>query len=351
MKKINIIVGIVLLALVAFFIKVGLTKSDDKEKKSKDKSERKVDAYILSPSLLTSEISVTGSLVAYDEVDLKNEVSGRVVFINLPEGKYVAKGTLLVKLFDDDLQATLRKLESQLAIQQKIYNRQTQLVKVNGLSENDYDQTLLELNTLKADIAEEKALIRKTEVRAPFNGTIGLRKISIGDVVSSSTSLATIRTDQKLKLDFYVPEKYSYVISMGMNVDFTMYENGSPFTAKVIATEHGIEDATRNLKVRALVTSNSKELVPGAYANVTLMLGENSQALMVPTQSIIPDQENKKVIVAKNGKAHFVNIKTGVRKASKVEVVEGLAAGDTIMTSGLLFLKEDSKLSYLSVTK
>ncbi len=351
MKKINIIIAVVLVLLTAFFIKVGFSKPVEKEKESKKKKEKKVDAFVVTPTLLTLEITVTGSLVAYDEVDLKNEVSGRVVAINLPEGKEVKKGTLLVKLFDDDLRATLKKLQSQLAIQQRIYNRQTELLKVNGISENDYEQTQLQLSSIKSEIAEQEALIRKTEVRAPFDGTIGLRNVSVGAVVSSSTQLATIRTNQKLKLDFFVPEKYSSIISVGMNIDFTMYENAKPFTAKVIATEHGIDNTTRNLKVRALVTSNSKELVPGAFANVNLKLGENTQALMIPTQAIIPDEENKKVIVAHHGKAHFVNIKTGIRKTSKIEVVEGLEAGDTIMTSGILFLKEGAKLSYSSVTK
>jgi membrane fusion protein (multidrug efflux system) len=352
MKKTNILVAIVLVLLTAFFLKVGLTKPKEKEGRgAKGKGNPKVDAFIVSSSLLTSEITVTGSLAAYDEVDLKNEIAGRVVMVNLPEGKFVRKGTLLIKLYDDDLQAALRKQESQLAIQKRIGERQSQLLKVNGISENDYEQTLLQINSIKADIAGEKALIRKTEVRAPFDGTIGLRNISVGAFVSASTLLATIRTNQKIKLDFFVPEKYSSAIHVGMGVNFTMYNDNKPYNAQVIATEHGIDTNTRNLKVRAIITTSSKELVPGAFANVDLKLGENAKALMIPTQAIIPDQENKKVIVAKRGKAHFVNIKTGIRKSSKIEVTEGLAVGDTLVTSGLLFLKEGAKLSYSSINR
>ncbi|MBP1618857.1 MAG: efflux transporter, family, subunit [Bacteroidetes bacterium] len=352
MKRTNIIVAAVLLLLTAFFLKVGFTKPKEKEGKgAKGKGQPKVDAFIATPSLLVSEITVTGSLAAYDEVDLKNEVAGRVVMVNLPEGKFVRKGTLLIKLYDDDLQAALRKQESQLAIQKRISERQAQLLEVNGISENDYEQTLLQISSIKADIAGEKALIRKTEVRAPFDGTIGLKNISVGAFVSASTLLATIRTNQKIKLDFYVPEKYSPAINVGMGINFTMYNDNKSYNAKVMATEHGIDSNTRNLKVRAIITTPSKELVPGAFANVNLKLGENAKALMIPTQAIIPDQENKKVIVANQGKAHFVNVKTGIRQSSKIEVTEGLAAGDTIMTSGLLFLKEGSKLSYSSINR
>ncbi|OJU46575.1 MAG: hypothetical protein BGN96_06400 [Bacteroidales bacterium 45-6] len=346
------IIAVLLLLLTAFFLKVGFTKPKEKEGKGgKGKGHPKVDAFVVSPSLVASDITVTGSLAAYDEVDLKNEVAGRVVMVNLPEGRFVRKGTLLIKLYDDDLQAALKKQEAQLAIQKRIGDRQSQLLKVNGISENDYEQTLLQINSIKADIAGEKALIRKTEVRAPFDGTIGLKYISEGAFVSASTLLATIRTNQKIKLDFYVPEKYSPVISVGMGVNFTMYNASKVYNAKVIATEHGIDSNTRNLKVRAVVVTASEELVPGAFANVNLQLGENAKALMIPTQAIIPDQENKKVIVARHGKAHFVNISTGIRKSSKIEVTEGLSAGDTIVTSGLLFLKENSKLSYSSINK
>ncbi len=349
--KTNILIAAILLLLAAFFLYVGLTSSKDKKQDAKEKVEKKVDAFVVNPSLLISEITVTGSLLAYDEVDLKNEVAGRVVKVNLPEGKFVKKGTLLVKLYDDDLQATMEKLQSQLAIQKRIYKRQTELIKVNGISQNDYEQTLLQVNTIKANIAEEKALIRKMEVRAPFDGTIGLRNISIGAVVSSSTLLATIRTSSKLKLDFYVPEKYGSEITPGMNVKFTMYNEEKLYDAKVIATERGIDNTTRNLKVRAVITMSSKELIPGAFANVQLRLGENPHALMIPTQAIIPQEGDKSVIVARKGKAHFVTIKTGIRKSSKIEVTEGLEPGDTVITSGILFLKEKSKLSYTNITK
>lgn len=350
-KKSTLWIAIILILLVAFFLKLGFSKSTDKSSKKdpKEKKQKKVEAYVVKPSLLITEISVSGSLMAYETVDLKNEVAGRVVMINLPEGKFVRKGALLVKLFDDDLQATLKKLQSQLAIQQQVYNRQSELVKVNGITQNDYDQTGLQLNSLKADIEVEKTMIRKTEVRAPFDGVIGLRSISIGAIITPSTQLATIRTENKIKIDFSVPEKYSSAIKTGMKVKFTMSNNQKAYDATVIATEEGIDTSTRNLKVRAIVNGQSKDFISGAFANVTLRLNENKNALLIPTQSIIPQEDNKTVIVAREGKAHFVTIKTGIRQASNIEIVDGLQAGDSIVTSGLQFLKEGNKLIFSSV--
>src|ERR1035437_4816239 len=352
-KKTSVWIAIFIVLLVVFFVKVGFTKSSDKSKNpnQKEKIQKKVDAYVVNPSLLINEIQVSGSLLAFDAVDLKNEVAGRVVRVNLPEGKFVKKGILLVKLFDDDLQATLKKQQTQLAIQQQILNRQSELLKVSGISQNDYEQTILSVNSIKADIEVQRTLIRKTEVLAPFDGVIGLRNVSVGDIVTRSMLLSTIRTENKIKVDFSVPEKYSGDIKTGMKVKFTMDNQLNQFDATVIATEHGIDNSTRNLKVRALVNSKSDKLLPGAFTNVLLRLSENKNALLIPTQSIIPQETNKSIIVARNGKAHFIIVKTGIRQSSNIEITEGIQKGDTVITSGILFLKEGTKLKYSTVTK
>jgi RND family efflux transporter, MFP subunit len=352
-KKSTIWITIVLVLVVAFFLKLGFSKPSDKDTKKdfKEKKQKKVDGYVVKPSLLISEISVSGTLLAFEEVDLKNEVAGRVVMINLPEGKAVKKGTLLVKLFDEDLQATLKKLQAQLAIQQQIYNRQSELLKVNGITQNDYEQTGLQLNSLKADIEVEKSLIRKTEVRAPFDGVIGLRSISVGAIVTPSTLLATLRTENKIKLDFSVPQKYGQIIKTGMKINFSTTSADKQYEATIIATEQGIDASTRNLKVRALVSAQSKDLIPGSFSNVKVKLSENKSALVVPTQAIIPQEDNKVVIVARGGKAHLAMVKTGIRQTSTIEITQGIQPGDTIITSGIQFLKEGSKLLYSTITK
>jgi membrane fusion protein, multidrug efflux system len=329
--------------------------SSDKSKgkgpnlKSKEKQQTKVDAVIARSSLLINEITVSGSLLPYEEVALMNEIAGRVVMINLPEGKFVKKGTLLVQLFDDDLQASLKKLQTQLTIQEKIYERQAELLKVNGISQYDYDQTFLQVNSIKADIEIQQSLIRKSVVLAPFDGVIGLKNVSIGAQVTPSTLLATIRMEDKLKLDFSVPEKYSSDIKPGLKVKFTISGNDKQYEATVFASEGGIDANTRNLRVRAIVNNKSDELVPGGFTNVHLTLGENKNAIMIPAQALIPQERNKSLIVAKNGKAHFVIVTTGIRKESTVEIINGINPGDTVVVNGLLFLKEGVTLSYSNV--
>jgi len=348
MKKVSIIIAVILVLLTAFFLYLFFWKKSD-DNGGRPQTQRKVDAFIVKPSTLSSELQLSGELLAYDEVELRNEVAGRIVLVNLPEGQFVRKGTLLVKLFDDDLQAYLKKLQAELAIQEKMYERQKELFEINGISQNDFDQTGLRINSLKADIEIQKTLIKKTEILAPFDGVIGLRNISIGATIPASTFLATIRTEGRLRLDFNIPERYSPEIKRGMKINFTIFEDNKPYNAVVFATERGIDNSTLSLRVRADVTSKDKELIPGAFANVRLNLRENNNALIIPTQAIIPEEREKKVIVARNGKAHFTSVKTGIRQASGIEVTEGLVEGDTIIVSGILFLRENSPLIYSSI--
>jgi membrane fusion protein, multidrug efflux system len=310
-----------------------------------------VEGVVVKPSVVEQTISVSGTLRPFEETVLMPEGTGRVTAINLPEGKFVKQGTLLVKLFDDDLQAGLKKARTQLEIAEQTQKRQNELIKISGISQADYDQAVLQVNSINADIEILKVQVRKTEVRAPFDGVIGLRSISVGAEVTPGTPLATIRSIQQLKLDFSVPEKYSSAVKAGMKVKFSVQGDDTTYDATVMATEEGIDVATRNLKARAVVKNKDAALKPGAFANVDLELGKDTAALMVPTQAVIPMERSKQLIVAKNGKATFVTVKTGVRQASSVEVVEGIAAGDTVVTTGLLLLKPGADLKFSKVVQ
>jgi membrane fusion protein (multidrug efflux system) len=308
-----------------------------------------VEGFLVKPTTVIEKITVSGTLKPFEETVLMTEVGGRVVQINLSEGNFVKQGTILVKLFDEDLQAELKKAEAQLQLAEQTQKRQNELLKINGISQNDYDQSLLLVNSINADIEVLKAQIRKTEVRAPFDGIIGLRNISLGAQITPQTPLATIRILQQLKLDFSVPEKYSSQIKPGLKVVFSVDGDTTLHEATVLATEGGIESATRNLKTRAIVKNKATTLRPGAFANVLLELGKHDNALMVPTQAIIPSDRNKQLIVSKNGKATFVPVSTGVRQASLIEILSGIMSGDTIVTTGLLFLKPGADLKFSKV--
>jgi membrane fusion protein, multidrug efflux system len=345
---------ILLFLIFPIFLSVGLSscksgQSDKNQESKKQNVIRFVEGFIVKPTVLDQSIIVSGTLKSYEETILMPDVAGRVILINLPEGKFVTKGTLLVKLFDLDLQANLRKLQSQLALAEQTEKRQAELLGVSGISQLDYDLTSLQVKVIKDDIEILKVQIGKTEVRAPFDGNIGLRNISVGAQVTQNTPLATMREINILKLDFSVPEKYSNEITEGKKVKFSIQSEDTSFEARIIAAEGGIETTTRNLKVRAVVDSKSLSLTPGSFAKIELPLGINPAALMIPTQAVIPQERDKKVIVARNGIAQFVVVKTGVRKAAEVEITDGLKSGDTVVTTGVLFIKTKSALKFSKI--
>lgn len=308
-----------------------------------------VEGFLVKPATLTATVTASGTLLPLEETELHPEASGRVVHLNLPEGKTVRKGDLLVKIFDQDLQTQLRKLEPQLKQAEITEQRLADLLKVKGVSQQEYDLAALQIQTLKSEMELVRINIAKTELRAPYDGIIGLRKISPGAYVTPATAVATIRSSGALKLDFSIPEKYSGLIQVGQTVSFSTEGSSKTWSAVVQATEQSIAADTRNLQVRALVRGGAGDLLPGAFAEVSLSLGNKSQALLIPSQAIIPQARDKKVFVARGGKVQSVTVKTGVRQSGMVEITEGLSGGDTIATTGILFLRPDMPMKFSKV--
>jgi membrane fusion protein (multidrug efflux system) len=311
----------------------------------------KAEGYIVSPELLSQEIEVPGSLAAYKETELHPEASGRVTGIYFKEGANVAQGAALLKIYDGDLQAQLHKLQVQLKTAQQTAERYEALLKINGVSRQEYDLNVLAVNNIMADINIVRTSIAKTTLRAPFSGKIGITTITNGAYVSPQTIIATLRNTSPLKLDFTVPELYSTKMKAGSAVNFTVEGSNKTYAAAISATENIIAAENRNLRVMALVTKQDAQLLAGAFAKVKISLGQNNQALMVPTQAIIPKARNKEVLLVLNGVATRQVVTTGVRDSAKVEITTGLKAGDTVLISGILAIKPGSKVTVNKIAK
>lgn len=307
-----------------------------------------VEGFVAKTVDLQENVTASGTLVPAEETELHPEASGRLVKINLPEGRLVKKGELLLKIFDDDLQAQLLKLQTQLKQAEITEQRLGELLKVKGVSQQEYDLAALNVQTLKTDMEIVRIDINKTELHAPYDGIIGLRRLSPGAYVTPSTVVTTIRASSGLKLDFNIPEKYSQMIRVGQSLTFTVEGNSAKHNASVIATEQMIAADSRNLLVRA-ITKSDQGLLPGAFAEVELALSNKPRALMIPNEAIIPQARDKKVIISKNGMAKFVTVKTGVRQTEMIEILDGLEVGDTVCTTGVLFLRPDGPVKFSKV--
>lgn len=314
-------------------------------------TELSVDGYIIYPSVLNSSIEVAGTLMPFEETDIHPEVSGKITFLSIKEGAHVSKGALLARLFDGDLQAQLQKLDVQLQVAKKTEERQDELLKIGGISQQDYDLTVLNVSSIKADMEVLKASIDKTIIRAPFDGKLGFKNISIGAFITPTTVITTIRQDRKLKLEFSVPEKFTPAVKLGNVIYFTTASSNKKYEAKIFATESGITEENRSLKVHAIVENVDKNITAGSFAKVSFDMGDNNKAVMIPTQAIIPEARDKKVIVYNGGLADFKTVTTGTRDSARVEILSGLSVGDTVITTGLLSIKPGSKINLSSLNK
>lgn len=298
-----------------------------------------VDVLVTQPSRLAANVEVPGTLLAFEETEIHPEVAGRIITLNLHEGGYVKEGDLIAKMYDGDLQAQMRKLEVQLKIADQTEKRQAELLKIQGISQQEYDLSLLNVQSLKADMDIVKESIRKTEVRAPFSGKLGLKNISPGAYITPSTILTTISQVNQLKVEFTVPERYSDKIKNGMTIHFTVEGNDKDYTASIMATQSSIEEDTRSLTARAIVKGSSASLTPGSFAKVKMVLGEDNKALMVPNTVIIPQGRKKQIFLYRGGKAMPVEVVTGVRDSTNIQILQGINPGDTVITSAILFLR------------
>ena len=337
--------------LAIFFLSCGNNSKKEGADKPALPPVAKVDGFIVSPQLLSQDIEVPGSLAASQEVELHPEVAGRVTGVFFREGSNVGQGSVLIKIYDGDLQAQLQKLLVQLKTADQTALRYAALLKINGVSQQEYDLNVLAVNNIRADINIVRTNISKTAIRAPFSGKIGTTTITPGAYVSPATAITTLRKVTQLKLEFTVPEKYGPQMKTGNLIHFTIENNAEAYAAKVTATENNITAATRSLKVIAMVVKPNAQLIAGAFAKVQIPLGSNEAALMIPTQAIIPQARNKKVIAVRNGIATMETVTTGIRDSALVEITTGLKAGDTVLITGLLATKPGSKVQLNKITK
>lgn len=326
-------------------------KKEDKGKAGRQRPVPKVDVYIVRNEAFAETIEVPGSVVANEVTEIHPEVSGRVVSLSAREGQYVGKGAVLARLYDGDLQAQLKKYQAQLSIANNNENRASQLLKIEGISKQDYDATLLNVRNIQADIAIIRTEIGKTIVRAPFSGKMGLKEISPGAYVTPATVIATINQTSTLKIDFSVPEKYTGKISNGQIVTFTVEGSDKEYSARVSATESNIAIANRSLTVRAVVNSGTAGLLPGSFAKVKISFSPNANAIFIPSQSLVPTIKGKQVILYSGGQALFNDVQTGVRDSARVEITRGLKSGDTILVTGIMSTKPNDKINISQVVK
>jgi len=337
---------LILTFFCTFILSCGEKKDNFKQDKGKSDA-TVVDVIIAARESVSDKVEVNGTVVANEFAELRPEVSGLLTYLNVPEGKTIQKGTVVARINNADLTAQLEKSKVMLDMALKTEERLGKLIAVNGVNQADYDLAINTSNSYRADIVYQQALIDKTIIRAPFTGIVGLRKVSEGTYVSPTTVISSMQQLNNLRIDFTVPEVYQSFVTKGGTVDVVIDQKGTVQKATVIATEPQINQSTRNITVRASL--GGATFNPGSFAKVYLNAGAQKSSILIPTNCIIPESRNKKAVIVKGGKALFVTIETGVRKADFVEVTKGISVGDSVVVSGVLFARPDAPVKVRAV--
>ncbi|OJV20696.1 MAG: hypothetical protein BGO30_05055 [Bacteroidetes bacterium 41-46] len=290
-----------------------------------------------------------GTLTPNERVDVVSELSGRVTEINFREGELVKRGDILVRLNDDELVAQLVRAEYQYKLIEQRLERQKILLERDAVSREDYDKVLTEFNVLKQDIEQLKIRIEKMKVRAPFDGVVGFRDVSLGAFLQPNTKISTLVDVANLKLEFAIPEKYINDIKSGSSVTFTVEGTSSVFRASVYAIDPQVDIKTRTLMLRARYINSGMRLKPGMSAKVSFSTSEGANNIYVPNQAVVPDVKGRSVWVLRGGKAELVQVQSGTRTADMLEILGGLQRGDTVITTGLMQLRPGIQVSPQSI--
>jgi len=302
----------------------------------------RVDGVVVKAQPFNNNLAVTGSIEANEQVEIRGQVTGFVQRITFNEGSTVKKGQVLVKVDDSELRAQLAQAQTRQNLASENAERARLLLAKEAISREEYDIATADFRTAKAQTQLIRAQLSKTTITAPFTGRIGLRNISVGAFLSPDIIVANLLNTDPIKINFSVPEKYANQVKTNTEITFTVAGSNKKYTANVYAIEPGIEATSRTLQLRARAANPAGELLPGSFASVELPLSILDDALLVPTEAVVPVQNGKKVFVAQNGKAKEVMVETSTRTAKDILVTSGINAGDTVLTTGILTLKEGS---------
>jgi membrane fusion protein (multidrug efflux system) len=292
---------------------------------------------------VTVDVSAVGSLLADEAVMIRPEIIGRIETIHFAEGSRVEKGAPLVSLDASEYRSQVAQSEAAVKLAQLKFNRSKDLLEKNLGTQQQYDEDSAVLEAAQAKLALDQDRLAKTVIRAPFAGQAGLRLVSPGAMVQPGQDLASLEDIAQLKMDFRIPEIYLPEIKTGLGLTLTSDAfPGQVFKGEVYAIAPRIEEASRSILLRARVANERGLLRPGMFAKVTLRLAQREKALLVPEEALWPMGQELFVYRVVDGKAMLSKIKIGQRMRGQVEVLEGVSAGDTVITAGQMKLRNEA---------
>ncbi|MWB93998.1 efflux RND transporter periplasmic adaptor subunit [Flavobacterium sp. GA093] len=347
MKVKHLVYALLIIGLggfIAYRIVSNKSKNDDQKKSGDKNATTTVTGIVVKTATFDNNLSLSGSIEANEQIEIRSEVSGIVEGIYFTEGSHVNKGQVLFKVNDLELKAQLRQASTREGLTAENERRAKLLLQKEAISQEEFDVARADHASAQAQTQLIRAQIAKTSVKAPFSGKIGLRSISPGTYITPTILVAKLVNTGKLKITFSIPEKYATQVKSGSTIDFTVSGSTKVYSAKIYAIEPEVEVATRTLQVRAIADNLDGKLFPGTFADVKLPLDIIKDAIVIPSEAIVPVQNGKKVFISDMGKAKEVMVEATTRTDASILILSGLKAGDTLVTSGVMSLKNEAPI-------
>lgn len=322
--------------------------SAEGEQNKAPKASMAVEAYKVTAQPFDNTVAVTAELQANEQVELMAPVSGQVLDIYFSEGQSVAEGQPIIRLDDRDWKAQLIGLRAELDATSKDLERKKALLTIEGSTQEEIDAVSSKLETLRSQIQQLEIKVDLANVKAPFSGTLGLRNFSKGAYLREGDVITVVTQSDKLKVDFSMPQQYRSSIKKGNKVDVVV--ESDTLQAAVYAIDPLVDPNSRTINVRAMLNPSGKDAVmPGTFAEVLVATDFVEDALLVPTQAIVPEINDQTIFLYRNGKVERKKVELGNRTAELVHVVSGISEGDTVLTTGLLQIKSGMDVTLQSI--
>ena len=292
-------------------------------------------------------LNTVGSLKANESLILKPEIAGRIETIHVEEGTPVKKGALLISIDDRVYAAQLKQAEAAANLGRVNYERAKLLKEKGAGTVSNFDTMQAALSVAQAQVDLARATLDKTKITAPFDGMMGLRHVSPGDIVSPGQELAGFQSINPMKAEFTLPENATGAVGTGQAVDIQLDAlPGQSFTGKIYAIDPQINESSRNIVLRALVSNDGGALKPGLFARIAIITAQKDSALFVPESAIVPRGNDSFVMrVGSDNKISTIKVIVGTRKNGEVEITDGLAEGDVVVTAGHLKLRDGMEVN------
>lgn len=286
-------------------------------------------------------LTAVGSLRSNESVIIRPEVAGRIAEIRFDEGERVRKGQPLVILDDSIYRAEVDEVQASLVLSQANHERALDLLRRGAGTTKARDEALAKLRADEAALALARARLDKTVITAPFEGMIGLRRVSVGDFVNIGQDIVNLEQIDPLKADFRVAEVYLGAVRPGQKIELSADAfPGETFTGEVYAIDPLIDESGRSIVLRARLPNSDNRLRPGLFVRVTLVLNEREDAIQIPEQALVPQGQDQFVFRVVDGKAELTKVTAGIRRDGMVEITEGLGPDDEVVTAGQLKIRD-----------